>query len=189
MLVADGLLALDEPAPRPAVAASRRSARPRITLRHLLQMRSGLRHTEAGDPPFESSEVRMLFLDGRDDMAKMGRGTTARSRTGRSGSRIFLEHQRDPLPISRRVALTDSSNPEARRKVVADYLQERLFEPLGMTQHGARIRCERHADRRQPDAMPAPATGQSSAKIPAPQGPRAGRRASFVPKPRGSRRW
>ncbi|HBK16656.1 MAG TPA: serine hydrolase, partial [Erythrobacter sp.] len=43
--------------------------RAEITLRHLLQMRAGLEHTEAGDPPYDSSEVRMLFLDGRDDMA------------------------------------------------------------------------------------------------------------------------
>ena len=33
-------------------------------------MRAGLQHTEAGSPPYESDEVRMLFLDGRDDMAK-----------------------------------------------------------------------------------------------------------------------
>ena len=49
MLVADGRLRLDEPAPVPAW---QRPGDPRgeITLRHLLQMRSGLRHTEAGDP-------------------------------------------------------------------------------------------------------------------------------------------
>ena len=69
MLVSDGLLALDGPAPVPQW---QRPGDPRggITLRHLLQMRSGLRHTESGDPPYESSEVRMLFLDGRDNMAR-----------------------------------------------------------------------------------------------------------------------
>src|SRR3546814_10961585 len=48
MMVADGLLHIDEPAP---VAMWQRPGDPRaeITLRHLLQMRSGLRHTEAGD--------------------------------------------------------------------------------------------------------------------------------------------
>ncbi|MEC7398829.1 MAG: serine hydrolase, partial [Pseudomonadota bacterium] len=65
MLVADGRLRLDEPAPVPGW---QRPGDPRseITLRHLLQMRSGLDHTEAGPVPTESSEVRMLFLDGRD---------------------------------------------------------------------------------------------------------------------------
>ena len=68
MLVADGRLRLDE---TPPIPRGQRPGDPRgeITLRQLLQMRSGLRHTEAGDPPYESSEVRMLFLDGRDDMA------------------------------------------------------------------------------------------------------------------------
>ncbi|GIX20812.1 MAG: hypothetical protein KatS3mg120_2488 [Erythrobacter sp.] len=69
LLVADGKLSLDAPAPVPLW---QRPGDPRaeITLRHLLQMRSGLRHTESGDPPYESSEVRMLFLDGRDNMAR-----------------------------------------------------------------------------------------------------------------------
>ena len=69
MLVADGKLSVDEPAPVPMW---QRPGDPRaeITLRHLLQMRSGLRHAEAGDPPYDSAEVRMLFLDGRDDMAQ-----------------------------------------------------------------------------------------------------------------------
>ncbi|MFN5778009.1 MAG: serine hydrolase domain-containing protein, partial [Novosphingobium sp.] len=49
LLVADGRLRLDESAPVPAW---QRPGDPRgeITLRQLLQMRSGLRHTEAGDP-------------------------------------------------------------------------------------------------------------------------------------------
>jgi CubicO group peptidase (beta-lactamase class C family) len=69
MLVADGRLRLDE---SPPIDTWQRPGDPRgeITLRQLLQMRSGLRHVEAGDPPYESSEVRMLFLDGRDDMAR-----------------------------------------------------------------------------------------------------------------------
>jgi CubicO group peptidase (beta-lactamase class C family) len=68
LLVADGVLRLDEPAPirtwqRPG------DARGEITLRQLLQMRSGLRHREEADPRYEADTVRMLFLDGRDDMA------------------------------------------------------------------------------------------------------------------------
>ena len=69
LMVADGRLALDAPAPVPDW---QRPGDPRgaITLRHLLHMASGLQHTEAGDPPYQSDEVRMLFLDGRDDMVR-----------------------------------------------------------------------------------------------------------------------
>jgi CubicO group peptidase (beta-lactamase class C family) len=130
MLVADGLLALDAPAPVPQW---QRQGDPRaeITLRHLLQMRSGLRHTEAGDPPYESSEVRMLFLDGRDDMAKWAEEQPLEAEPGKqfeysSNTSVIL------ADIAAR-ALTTSDTPEARRKAVADYLQQRLFGPLGMT--------------------------------------------------------
>lgn len=130
MLVSDGLLALDAPAPVPQW---QRQGDPRgeITLRHLLQMRSGLRHTEAGDPPYESSEVRMLFLDGRDNMAKWAEEQPLEAEPGKqfeysSNTSVIL------ADIAAR-ALTTSDRPEARRKAVADYLQQRLFGPLGMT--------------------------------------------------------
>jgi CubicO group peptidase (beta-lactamase class C family) len=129
MLVADGLLALDAPAPVPQW---QRQGDPRaeITLRHLLQMRSGLRHTESGDPPYESAEVRMLFLDGRDDMAKWAEEQPLEAEPGKrfeysSNTTVIL------ADIAAR-ALTASDTPEARRKAVADYLQQRLFGPLGM---------------------------------------------------------
>lgn len=130
MLVADGKLALDEPAPVPLW---QRPGDPRaeITLRHLLQMRSGLRHTESGDPPYESSEVRMLFLDGRDNMAKWAEEQPLEAEPGKqfeysSNTSVIL------ADIAAR-ALTTSEKPETRRKAVADYLQVRLFGPLGMT--------------------------------------------------------
>lgn len=130
MLVSDGLLALDAPAPVPLW---QRPGDPRaaITLRHLLQMRSGLRHTESGEPPYESSEVRMIFLDGRDDMARWAEEQPLEAAPGKqfeysSNTSVIL------ADIAAR-ALTTSDQPEARRKAVADYLQTRLFGPLGMT--------------------------------------------------------
>jgi len=130
MLVADGRLRLDERAP---VELWHRSgdARGEITLRQLLQMRSGLRHTEAGDPPYESSEVRMLFLDGRDDMARWAEEQPLEAEPGAkfeysSNTSVIL------ADIAAR-ALTDSEDPEIRRRAVADFLEARLFAPLGMT--------------------------------------------------------
>ena len=130
MLVSDGLLALDEPAPVPLW---QRPGDPRaeITLRHLLQMRSGLRHTEAGDPPYASSEVRMLFLDGRDNMAKWAKEQPLEAEPGK-----MFEYSSNTSVILADIAaraLAASDTPEARRKAVADYLQQRLFGPLGMS--------------------------------------------------------
>lgn len=130
MLVSDGRLALDKPAPVPAW---QRPGDPRgaITLRQLLQMRSGLRHTEASDPVYESGEVRMLFLDGRDNMAAWAEEQPLEAEPGSlwkysSATTVILSD------IAAR-ALTDNPDPEARRKAVAEYLHTRLFEPLGMT--------------------------------------------------------
>ena len=131
MLVADGRLTLDEPAPIPRW---QRPGDPRsaITLRYLLQMRSGLDHTEAGPVPVESSEVRMLFLDGRDDMAKWAEEQPLEAEPGAkfeysSNTTVIL------ADIAARVLTGNSSDPETRRNAVLDYLEARLFEPLGMT--------------------------------------------------------
>ncbi len=129
MLVADGRLRLDEAAPVPMW---QRPGDPRaeITLRQLLQMRSGLRHTEAGDPPYESSEVRMLFLDGRDDMARWAKEQPLEAEPGET-----FEYSSNTTVILADIAtraLTESDDPDMRRKAVSEYLSERLFDPLGM---------------------------------------------------------
>lgn len=128
-LVADGRLRLNETAPVPAW---QRSGDPRgeITLRQLLQMRSGLRHTEGGDPVYRSDEVRMLFLDGRDDMAAYAEAQPLEAEPGRkfeysSASTVIL------ADIAAR-ALTDNRDPAFRRRAVSDYLHTRLLDPVGM---------------------------------------------------------
>jgi CubicO group peptidase (beta-lactamase class C family) len=129
MLVADGLLSLDEPAP---VEQWQRRGDPRsdITLRHLLQMRSGLRHIEAGDPPYESSEVRMLFLDGRDDMARWAREQPLEHEPGENF--VYSSNTSVILADIATNALTTSKEPAVRAKAMRTFLQERLFGPLGM---------------------------------------------------------
>ena len=129
LLVADGRLRLDESAPVPAW---QRPGDPRgeITLRQLLQMRSGLRHSETTDPVFGADTVRMLFLDGRDDMAAYAEAQPLEAEAGRkfeysSATTVILSD------LAAR-ALTDSMDPAIRRKAVADYLRTRLFEPVGM---------------------------------------------------------
>lgn len=129
MLVSDGRLRLDETAPVPAW---QRSGDPRgeITLRQLLQMRSGLRHAEAIDPIYEADEVRMLFLDGRDDMARYAEDQPLEAEPGRkfeysTASSVIL------ADLAARV-LSPVPDPESRRRAVSDYLRTRLFEPARM---------------------------------------------------------
>ncbi|WP_421836547.1 serine hydrolase domain-containing protein [Novosphingobium sp.] len=129
MLVSDGRLRLDEPAPIPAW---QRPGDPRgeITLRQLLQMRSGLRHAEAVAPPWKSDEVRMLFLDGRDAMARYAEDQPLQYEPGRkwvysTATSVIL------ADLAARV-LSPAPDPESRRRAVAEYLRTRLFDPVGM---------------------------------------------------------
>ena len=125
LLVSDGRLRLDEGVPVPAWQ------RPgEITLRQLLQMRSGLRHSEAINPAYTSDEVRMLFLDGRDDMAAYAEAQPLEAEPGRK-----FEYSSATSVILADIAahaLTQRSDPAVRRQAVADYLRTRVLEPLGM---------------------------------------------------------
>ncbi len=129
MLVADGRLRLDE---SPPVPAWQRSGDPRgeITLRQLLQMRSGLRHTESGDPVYRSDEVRMLFLDGRDDMAAYAEAQPLEAEPGRKFE--YSSATSVILADAATRALAGNGDAAARRAAMADYLRTRLFEPLGL---------------------------------------------------------
>ena len=129
MLVADGRLRLDEGVPIPAW---QRSGDPRgeITLRQLLQMQSGLKHNEETSPPYEADTVRMLFLDGRDNMAAYAEAQPLEAEPGAkweysSATPVIL------ADLAAR-ALTASTDPGERARAVGDYLRTRLFEPLGM---------------------------------------------------------
>lgn len=129
LLVSDGRLRLDETAPVPAWQRPG-DARGEITVRQLLQMRSGLRHEEEADPVFKADTVRMLFTDGRDNMAAYAESQPLEAEPGRtfeysSASSVIL------ADLAAR-SLTESPDPAYRRKAVADYLRTRLFEPVGM---------------------------------------------------------
>lgn len=129
LLITDGRLKLNETAPIPAW---QRTGDPRgeITVKQLLQMRSGLRHSEGANPPYASDEVRMLFLDGRDDMARYAENQPLEAEPGSrfeysTASTLIL------ADLAGRV-LAPGGDPEVRRRAVADYLRTRLFEPVGM---------------------------------------------------------
>lgn len=130
MLIADGSLALDQPAPVPRW---QRTGDPRslITVRELLQMRAGLRHAEVGEPNYTGDTARMLYLDGRDDMAHYAETQPLDADPGReydysTATSVILSD------VATR-ALTNSEKPADRQEAMATYLKERLFDPVGMT--------------------------------------------------------
>ncbi|MFN3749399.1 MAG: serine hydrolase domain-containing protein [Sphingorhabdus sp.] len=133
MMVADGLLVLDDPAPVPEWS-SPGDPRAKITLRQLLHMSSGLDHTEMaeGDKAiYEADTTRLLFLDGRENVARYAEKRNLEAEPGMkyeystATSHILVD-------IMTRT-LTDSSDPFVRRNAMLEYARGRLFEPLGMT--------------------------------------------------------
>ncbi|MCC6828214.1 MAG: serine hydrolase, partial [Novosphingobium sp.] len=129
LLVSEGRLRLDESAPIPNW---QRPGDPRgeITVRQLLQMRSGLRHVETADPPFNADTVQLLFMDGRDDMAAQAEAEPLEAEPGRS----FKYSTASSIILSDIIArvLTDSKDPGTRRAAVDAFLHERLLHPLGL---------------------------------------------------------
>jgi CubicO group peptidase (beta-lactamase class C family) len=132
-MVADGLLVLDDPAPV-AEWANPGDARNRITLRQLLHMSSGIDHTETpeeGKTVFEADTPRMLFLDGRENVARYAESRTLEAQPGTKYE--YSSATSNILADIMTRTLTDSRNPEIRRNAMLEYARGRLFEPLGMT--------------------------------------------------------
>ena len=129
MLVADGRLQLDGPAP---VAIWQRAGDPRgeITLRHLLQMRSGLRHDEKSEPVYTSPEVRMMFLDGSADMAGWAE---AQPPDHAAGSTFAYSTNTSAIlaDIATNLIAPDAP-PDERQQAMELFLNSRLAVPLGM---------------------------------------------------------
>lgn len=130
LLVSDGRLALDEPAPVPAWDQPG-DPRGAITLRQLLHMASGLAHVEDGDPVYDSDTVRMLFLGGARDMAAYAE---AKPLAARPGSR-FLYSTATGMILSDIVTrtLTESEDPQERHDAVMRFIRGRLIDPVGLS--------------------------------------------------------
>ena len=123
LLVADGRLALDAPAPVPAWQTAG-DPRGSITLQHLLDMRDGLDFVEEYEDAESSDVLQMLFGRGQQDMAAFA---ADRPLTAPPGSR-FNYSSGTSLILSGIVARTLGPGEPYRR-----FLADRLFGPLGMT--------------------------------------------------------
>ncbi|MFB0874630.1 MULTISPECIES: serine hydrolase domain-containing protein [unclassified Sphingobium] len=126
LMVADGRLALDSPLPVPAWSQPG-DPRGRITLRQLLTMSSGLGHVEDGEPVTDGDTVRMLFLDGARDMAGFAEAKPLAHPPGdrfsySTGSTLILTDLMTRM-------LTNSADPDARRRAMQMFIDGRLKAP------------------------------------------------------------
>ena len=129
MVVADGRIGLDDPAPVPAW---QRAGDPRseITLRQLLQMRSGLRHTENSQPIYDSPEVQMMYGRGRGDMAAWAEAQPLAFDPGTQ-----FAYSTPTTVILADIAtdlIAEGSSPDERQQAMAEFVDARLAVPLGM---------------------------------------------------------
>ena len=145
MLVADGRLVLDDPAPVP-LWQSPGDRRGEITLQHLLHMRDGLDFVEEYEDPETSDVLKMLFGPGQKDMAAFA---ADRPLAAPPGTR-FNYSSGASIVISAIVARIVGPGGDYRQ-----FLSRRLFGPLGMTSAtvtldeagnmGGGVLCARHS--------------------------------------------
>jgi CubicO group peptidase (beta-lactamase class C family) len=133
LMIADGRLALDEPAPVPEWQTPG-DPRAKITIRHLLHMSSGLDHTEMAEGDieiFDADTPQMLFLDGRENVARYAEGRPLEADPGKKFE--YSSATSNILADIMTRSLTTSKDPEVRRDAMLEYARGRLFEPLGMS--------------------------------------------------------
>ena len=126
LLVADGRLALDEPAPV-AAWADPDDPRHAITLRHLLEMRPGLEWVEVYEVDRPSDVVQMLFGDELSAVPDTAAFAAAKPAVAPPGTTFNYSSGTSNI-VSGIVA-----DQVGRGDAYLAFLRERLFGPLGMT--------------------------------------------------------
>ena len=136
LLVADGKLDLDAPAPVPEWRKTPGDPRAAITLRQLLHMTSGLRHSEA--EPVESADTnRALFGDKSGDIiahavsAPLAHPPGSTFQYSSLTSHILAD-------VAVRTIAPEAETPAERRAAMRNFLNQRLIGPAGM----ASLLCE-----------------------------------------------
>lgn len=127
ILVADGLLQPDAPAPVPSWRGTPKEA---ITLQHLLNMRSGLQWVEEYTLDSPSDVVEMLFGESSADMA----GFAASRPLAHTPGEVWNYSSGTSVILSRIIGdVVGASAGDGGREAVEAFLSERLFGPAGMT--------------------------------------------------------
>jgi len=126
LMVSDGRLGIDSPVPVEAWGQPG-DPRGRITLRQLLTMTSGLDHVEEMKPIERGDTPRMLFTDGAQDMAAYAEAKPLAHAPGSAfsystGSTTILSELMAQM-------LTNSRDPDARRRAMQTFIDGRLKAP------------------------------------------------------------
>lgn len=131
-LVADGRLQLDAPAPVPAWHRQAGDPRAKITLRQLLHMSSGLKHTEGGEPLQDADTVRILFTDRAGDAAA---AAVAQPLEAAPGARYEYSTATSVIlaDIVQRTIAPGATTPQARRSAMRAHMVARLIRPAAMS--------------------------------------------------------
>lgn len=130
IMVSDGRLALDDPAPVPAW---RQPGDPRaaITLRQLLQMSAGLDYVETDGPPEKTDGLRMLVGPGAQDQLAYAE---ARPLIHEPGTHFTYSGGNSVLMAGLMAsALTRDPSPQGHRNALMQFIETRLTAPLGIT--------------------------------------------------------
>ena len=135
-LVADGKLSLDGPVPF-AEWSKLGDPRGAITLRQMLNMSSGIDHTEGLDPKdgaggvLKSDTTANLFVNGTNDMAARA---LAKPLEAKPGSKYEYSSMTS-LMLSELITrtITNSKDPRTRAAAYRAFAEERLFKPAGIT--------------------------------------------------------
>ncbi|MEO5724458.1 MAG: serine hydrolase [Ilumatobacteraceae bacterium] len=126
ILVGDGLLDLDQPAPVAGWAGTEKAA---ITMLNLLEMRSGLQFVEDYTDESVSNCLEMLYGTGQSDMAAY---TAALELVDAPGTMWNYSSGTTNI-ISRIVGDALGDRAGEGHEQMSAFLRERLFEPAGMT--------------------------------------------------------
>lgn len=131
-LVAEGRLQLDAPAPVPAWHRTPGDPRAKITLRHLLNMSSGLNHLEGGDRLQDADTVRILFTDRAADAAA---ASIAQPLEAAPGAKYEYSTATSVIlaDIVQRTIAPGARTPKARRAAMRQYMLQHLIRPAGMS--------------------------------------------------------
>jgi len=128
IVVADGLLDVDGPAPVPEWAGTEKET---IQLLDLLEMRPGLAFVEDYVDDQTSNCLEMLYGEGKDDMAAYAASLPLIHRPG-----TVWNYSSGTTNIICRIigrAIAPTATGEEARAATEEFIHERLFHPLGMT--------------------------------------------------------